>query len=322
MDNGGILKYMEANPENDSASLRHLKQAVDSLTEASKIHFLKRHEKMHATISAMHSICFYLSKLGHTRQSDVEELLQPAYALHSQSPFVKRLQDWPRGYAGDFETIEYLMNGLPQISEENDAFWIEWYALNTPIAYQHRNKLLFQRDSCISAAHNGECNVLSVGCGGSYDLNMLRTQLNTNFHFTLIDIEKDAVALSEQRLSWASSVTPMVGDAIRKVRSAGSRYDIIIFGGLFDYLDSRAISIILKSAFPKLLPEGRIIFTNVSGFSTFDIWLERLARWRMIYRSEQDIVALVESSGLRVDSLSIDRDSTCLTSLCTLRNAQ
>ena len=29
------------------------------------------------------------------------------------SPFVARAQDWPRGYPGDFETIEWLWSGDP-----------------------------------------------------------------------------------------------------------------------------------------------------------------------------------------------------------------
>ena len=32
--------------------------------------------------------------------------LSAARAIHARSPFIARAQYWPRGYAGDFETIE------------------------------------------------------------------------------------------------------------------------------------------------------------------------------------------------------------------------
>ena len=35
--------------------------------------------------------------------------LEQIRALHARSPFVARLQAWPRGYAGDFETVEYIV---------------------------------------------------------------------------------------------------------------------------------------------------------------------------------------------------------------------
>lgn len=298
--------------------LSDLNEAVASLIDVSKIPHIRRHEKMHGTVSAMHEICRCLSSLDDISRPEVTDALLPARELHARSPFVKRLQDWPRGYAGDFETIEYLMKAKPQIPECDDAFWIEWYALNTPIAYQHRNKLLFQRDSCIAASRGGECRVMSVGCGGAYDLNMLRNHNGTKFHITLIDIENDAVELAVQRLSWAETVNPLVGDAVRKIRATKESFDIIIFGGLFDYLSDRAITIILKSSYGKLADGGRLIFTNISNFSTFDVWLEHLAKWEMTYRSETDLIGLVESAGIDPRLLSIEPDATGLTFLCTV----
>jgi hypothetical protein len=40
--------------------------------------------------------------------STLREIFEPAVALHGQSPLINRLQTWPAGHPGDFETIEYL----------------------------------------------------------------------------------------------------------------------------------------------------------------------------------------------------------------------
>lgn len=141
--------------DTSSSAIEGLEKAVAQLISASRISFDKRREKMHGIIASMHEICFYLSKIGDVDHPEVAEILLPAYELHSRSPFVKRLQEWPRGYAGDFEAIEYLVKGKPRIPEEDNAFWIEWYALNTPMAYQHRNKLLFQRIRALALLDTG-----------------------------------------------------------------------------------------------------------------------------------------------------------------------
>jgi hypothetical protein len=38
------------------------------------------------------------------------QLVARAREVHARSPFVRRLQSWPRGYPGDFETVEYLLS--------------------------------------------------------------------------------------------------------------------------------------------------------------------------------------------------------------------
>src|SRR5262245_14775001 len=50
---------------------------------------------------------------GHTC-TEIQAVIAPAYAIYARSPFFRRIQSWPRGYPGDFETIEYLCNAHNQ----------------------------------------------------------------------------------------------------------------------------------------------------------------------------------------------------------------
>ena len=64
----------------------------------------------HEVVAGMHDLCFQIleaEKNGLSR-SEIEEIIKPARDIHSRSVFVKRLQDWPRKYPGDFETVEYI----------------------------------------------------------------------------------------------------------------------------------------------------------------------------------------------------------------------
>jgi hypothetical protein len=44
---------------------------------------------------------------GLTREQ-IREIVAPVREIFARSPFVRRAQVWPRGYPGDFETIEQL----------------------------------------------------------------------------------------------------------------------------------------------------------------------------------------------------------------------
>jgi hypothetical protein len=65
-------------------------------------------------ISVVFSILAVIKELeqcGFTR-GEIVPYLTPVRETLSQSPFFKRMQNWPRGYQGDFETIEYLMSAV------------------------------------------------------------------------------------------------------------------------------------------------------------------------------------------------------------------
>src|SRR5262249_14505296 len=70
-------------------------------------------EQYHRVVSAMHALCARIAQCEQEGWAPEEILAQiaPARKLHGRSPFVSRLQSWPRGYPGDFETIEYLCEG-------------------------------------------------------------------------------------------------------------------------------------------------------------------------------------------------------------------
>jgi len=79
--------------------------------------------------------------------SEIRSYLLPVRLLHRRSLFVARAQDWPRGYAGDFETIEYLCDGTNRVSREDSlGYCIEEYTLNSQITQQHRNKVKLQAE--------------------------------------------------------------------------------------------------------------------------------------------------------------------------------
>ena len=90
-------------------------------------------------------------------------------------------------------------------------------------------------------------------------------------------------------------------------------------GGLFDYLSDRFIVRTLAECWHDLLaPGGRILFTNIGRGNPFRVWLEYLANWRLIERSEADIVALCRAADIPAEPALV-RDATGLSIVARLR---
>src|SRR5262245_40784826 len=86
-------------------------------------------------LAAVHGLCAAVmsEELAGTQRADVVRQLEPVRAICSRSPFISRLQHWPRGYPGDFETIEYLWRGR-NTAADRTSYDLEHYALTAPVA--------------------------------------------------------------------------------------------------------------------------------------------------------------------------------------------
>jgi extracellular factor (EF) 3-hydroxypalmitic acid methyl ester biosynthesis protein len=227
-----------------------------------------------------------------------------ARRVHRLSPLCTRLQDWPRGYAGDFETVEYLCDAVNRAPVDSVGHAIEGYALRSTAAQQHRNKV--DEQAAVIARRleevDGEVRLLSLGCGGSRDLVALRRQCASpaalrRLHVVLNDSDPHALDLSERRLAtmgMASTTLPMnVLTALRSLARERVTFDLVLAGGLFDYLDDRAAAFAIEICRRLLRPRGVLFFTNIATGNPYRPWMEHVASWRLLHRTEADIHRLV-----------------------------
>jgi extracellular factor (EF) 3-hydroxypalmitic acid methyl ester biosynthesis protein len=280
-------------------------------------------------VSSMHDMCSMIGEceiLGVPRL-EILDILRDARELHSKSPFVARLQRWPRGYQGDFETIDYLMNQQNFADKDTIQYFIEQYALSSPVAQQHRNKVLYQSELILRAIQHPQIDeetgekqiprILVIASGSSPDIRRILPYI-AKHHFSLVlnDVDSGALHASKTGLDAISDrVTVVPGNALtnlKKLRSNGP-YDLIVAGGLFDYLSTRQINFLLKNAYSLLLkPDGRIAFTNIAAGNPFRLWLEYLADWFLIERNENDIMRILNELYIPSSNISITRDPSQL----------
>jgi extracellular factor (EF) 3-hydroxypalmitic acid methyl ester biosynthesis protein len=279
----------------------------------------------HRAVSIVHDICHALThcEAAGVPDAEIRRLIEPARAIHAQSPFVTRLQQWPRGYPGDFETIEWLVRGENRAAPGTLAHALETYALTAAIAQQHRNKVNFQSACMLETfATARPCRILSIGCGGNPDLRAVIDQVPPSATLVLCDSDHDALAYSRDKLQPIADrchfVHGFVPRVLRRVREHGP-FDLILAGGLFDYLTDRFITRTLSEAWETMLaPGGRFVFTNIATGNPYRVWIEYLGDWKLIERSETDIAALCDAAGVPAPPQMV-RDATSLAIVATVR---
>ena len=227
---------------------------------------------LHETAVAMHAFAMAVGACedaGLTRE-DLAWHLESARAIHAASPFVHRLQAWPRGYAGDFETVEWLCDARNRAAIGTVPWAIEQCALQSPVAQQHRNKVGLQARAILST--------LAANPGRAHRLDRLRRVprpvADPGLHSALArhvradrrrrrraGLRARAARSPRRPLPFVHGRVPRV---LGKVRDAGG-FDLVVAGGLFDYLPDRWAVATLSAARELLLPGGRMLFSNIAG---------------------------------------------------------
>jgi extracellular factor (EF) 3-hydroxypalmitic acid methyl ester biosynthesis protein len=248
----------------------------------------------------------------------IHEHLRPAREVFAMSSFMARCQQWPRGYAGDFETIEYLAAGRNQSAPGSLGWHFEELLLHSPIVQQHRNKLNRQSmEIACTLTTSRTARVLSIGCGGCLDwVPILPCLEDFGGEIVLNDSEPDALELAVRRLrSSGARIRSAPGNVLRVAKRLGrsGRFDLILAGGLFDYLPHNALIYLLRTLSEDLItPRGVLLFTNMAEGNPWRMLMEYGATWTLIERSEAQIRELCREAGIASSCISVERDATGL----------
>ena len=277
----------------------------------------------HQALSALHR--FLTAACGATAVgmplSDMRALTVEA-RLHCArySRTLAHTQAWPRGYPGDFELIERLLDADPGGEPGTLERVLEGCVLQLPIVWQHRAKVAWQAQLVrrrLGRAGGERVRVLSIACGGSRDLLLLEPHELGRLDVVLSDLDRDALALSQARLApRVGRLVSVPGNALRsaiRLRAHGP-FDVILIGGLLDYLPERAARMLLNQAAVMLAPGGLLGATNIAAGDPWRLMLELLAGWTLIERSEDQMTQLMSLPDI---TSSVVLDESRLTWLVT-----
>lgn len=249
-------------------------------------------------------------------RKEIIDILNPLRHALRQSPLLQRVQDWPRGYQGDFETIESIIQYKKFAPENTLAYLFEDYFMHAPIAQQHRNKVKEQYKAIIRCIHqNPSAKILSIGCGTSEDIYRASIKIKTSkAKITLLDIDADALDYSIRKLNALKShIHIQQGNIYKLLHQITEVYDLILIGGVFDYVSDKFIINILKKLYTHNLSNtGEICFTNIATNNPFRIPLEYFFDWFLIERSKEDIMRIVAACGIDEPTIHIEKEETQL----------
>lgn len=290
-------------------------------------------EAYHDVGAAIESLCAALAcaEAAGTSRQRMRELVKEAQAAHAQSPFVLRLQTWPEGYPGDYLTVEHLLSQKNQAVPGTLGYLIEEYCLATRIAQQHRNKMYHQAREILRTILGSEGRtapkVLVLAAGSSPDLQLILDLVATrDFRVVLNDSDPEAIAASLKGLSaLGDRVLTLEGNALRCADEIGEQgpYDLVVAGGLFDYLDANwAGQFISRIMNEWLAPTGKFLFTNIAAGNPYRLWMECVTDWEVIERTEQDLRALITSATKTAVRVEVTREATSLTLLASVSSIQ
>ncbi|MEO8378849.1 MAG: class I SAM-dependent methyltransferase [Acidobacteriota bacterium] len=282
---------------------------------------VREEELYHRLLAVVHQLCAAIltCEKADLTHDEIVHILEPVRRVHARSPFVARLQQWPRGYPGDFETVEYLVAGTNQ-AQDRLARSCEAYALSRAIAQQHRNKVQHQAARILRTLLTapGKTRIASIACGSCPDLRLIREQLpGLAGEIWLNDIDEDALKFSRTALREVESLcTFRQGDAISTTRRLPrGAFDLVLSGGLFDYLDDRAAVLLIQVAYRLLAAGGVFFFTNIAAGNPYRPLIEYFGNWSLLERREEDIYRLCEQAGIGRGNVSIRREETGLAML-------
>jgi extracellular factor (EF) 3-hydroxypalmitic acid methyl ester biosynthesis protein len=279
----------------------------------------EQEELFHIALAHMHDICAALAACENAGldRAAILEMVEPARAIAARSPFVRRLQTWPRGYPGDFETVEYIMSGRNRAVAGTIEHACESYSLQLPIAQQHRNKVQHQARRLLRTMveQPGRSRILTLASGSVPDFASIAPLLpSLAGEVWLNDADHDALDVAGGVLESIGSRCHLVqGNALKVARRLQGPFDLVLAGGLFDYLPDRAATYLIQTIYHRLLRTGgTFFFTNIARGNPYRCLIEYIGDWQLIERSDEEVLRLCADADVPAGAVSMRYDETGL----------
>lgn len=238
--------------------------------------------------------------------------------LFRKSYFMDRARTWPRGYPGDYKTIEGFYKNLAQSG--GFGYYLDKHFLSTSLAMavRERKKKLAELLAKELASRKGP-SILDIACGSCRELFELAPALKTaDATTTCVDFDEEALDFSAERMAHAGlaadrmhfrkyNALKMVSHE-RNVKEFGMQ-DIIYSVGFFDYLDDVVLARLLNALYRLLLPGG----TLIASFKDTRRYRAQEYQWFVVWdgffqRTLEDMWRLLDKAGIPPESVALDRD--------------
>jgi extracellular factor (EF) 3-hydroxypalmitic acid methyl ester biosynthesis protein len=256
----------------------------------------------------------------------VQEQFLPYLLL---SDIGERIYSKPRGYAGDFLTIEKMYENRPRgagfIGPVIDRCVLD---ASTSRAVRNRRKLLLDEITKTTAdMSEGIARITSLACGPAQELFDAFEVFDgrSTIKATLVDFDFQALAFvadRRDRLKLQKSMRLINENllylALGRAELPGADEDLVYTVGLIDYFEDELVVRLLDLMHRMLRPGGRAIVGNFHPRNTAKAFMDYVFDWRLIHRDEDRLNALFERSafGRPCTNLSFEQEGINLFAEC------
>lgn len=222
----------------------------------------------------------------------------------------ERLYSKPRGYAGDFLTIELIYQNRPDGSGRIGPL-LDHCFLNMPPgrAVRNRRKLLAREiNKIIAQKESSAAWITSLACGPAAEIFDVFDQIDDPSHLlaTLIDMDLQALAFVSDRMNKKKLKNQMKLINVNIVYLAAGRehmnvkdQDLVYSVGLIDYFNDKFVIKLLDFIYKLLKPGGKVILGNFHPCNPSKALMDYVLDWRLIHRTEDDMNRLFVSSAFK-----------------------
>ncbi len=274
----------------------------------------------------------------------VGELLDPPSALNLQIgrtvqrellPFVlqsqlgERLYRKPRGYGGDFSTLDLIYENEPAgdgpLGRLVDACLLEAPAI---AAIRKRRPLLAAEiRKSLDDAGERPLRVLSIACGTASELLDVYDGIEEKGRLlsTLVDVDFQALLHVSERVNRRGlkdrvqmTVKNLVYLALGRTDLDADEQDLVYSTGLIDYFNDSMVVRILDRIHSILRPGGRVLVGNFHPSNPSKALFDHVLEWNLVHRTGEDVHRLFEASrfGRPAARIAYDDDHVYLLAEC------
>ncbi|MBA7504129.1 hypothetical protein ES706_02754 [subsurface metagenome] len=240
-----------------------------------------------------------------------------------QSLIVKRANDKPLGYPGDYELLEAIYNNQP-VSEKIGHYFDKSFLSNKyAVAVRKRKeKMKVILSEFISRSFSPSVRILNLACGSCREIKELLSFPvihKKRIIFEFVDQDGDALEFAKDSLGKLPRNIEIkfskenILDIVNKpsyYSGLMGKQDLVYSIGLADYLPDRILKKLIRFCFGLLSPGGRLIITHkdVDKYKPLDP--DWFCDWAFIPRNRKKISDLVKNSGIDNFSIDTERDDS------------
>ena len=258
----------------------------------------------------------YIDAMLRCCPGDRKQLVQ--FCVEACAPELRRSQvqrqcvDKPLGYAGDFQIIEWIYERKCDSQGRGKLWDMLFHDQAAAQAVCKRKDYFCDLFSSICKQTPAPRSVLNIASGPCREITDAVKRAGAcakGTHFHCVDIEDKAIAHGREVVRNLEGVS-FQWETTNALRLRPTRqYELVWSAGLFDYLNDRLATRLLKRMWAWTKPGGTCVAGNFHVDNPSRNYMEWCGDWCLIHRTDDEMQRLCGDAGIPMNCVEITHDS-------------